>query len=144
VIDTLFILAESVTHSADTVGHNGSSIWNYLQAISAATLLIAGVIFVLAGTIGILRLPDFYTRLHAAGMTDTLGAELILTGLIIQSGFSQVSLKLALVGFFLLITSPTATHAIAHAAWAAKLEPLTGRWRAPTLEEIDKKQGGIT
>jgi len=45
--------------------------------------------FVLAGTLGVLRLPDFYTRLHAAGMTDTLGAELILLGLIIQSGFTQ-------------------------------------------------------
>ena len=106
--------------------------------ISMAT----GLFFVLAGTIGVLRLPDFFSRLHAAGMTDTMGAEFILMGLIVQSGFSQVSLKLALVGFFLLITSPTATHAIAHAAWAAKLEPLTGKWRAPSLEDIDKKQGG--
>jgi len=73
----------------------------------------------------------FYTRLHAAGMTDTLGAELILLGLIVQAGFTQMSLKLLLVAFFLLITSPTATHAIAYAAYKAGLKPKLGTYRAP-------------
>jgi len=89
---------------------------------------------ILAGTLGVLRLPDFYTRLHAAGMTDTLGAELILIGLIIQSGFNQMSLKLLLVAFFLLLTSPTATHAIAYAAHKAGLEPKLGKYKAPSVE----------
>jgi len=96
--------------------------------------LAAGLFFVLAGTLGVLRLPDFYTRLHAAGMTDTLGVELILLALIVQSGFSQMSLKLLLVAFFLLVTSPTATHAIAHAAYKAGLKPMLGTYKAPDLE----------
>jgi len=97
--------------------------------------MATGLFFVLAGTLGVLRLPDFYTRLHAAGMTDTLGAELILLALIVQSGFSQMSLKLLLVAFFLLITSPTATHAVAHAAYKAGLKPVLGRYKAPNLDE---------
>jgi len=102
-----------------------------LTVVSMAT----GLFFVFAGALGVLRLPDFYTRLHAAGMTDTLGAELILVALIIQSGFSQMSLKLLLVAFFLLITSPTATHAVAHAAYTAGLKPILGRYKAPELDE---------
>ncbi|RZV39969.1 MAG: cation:proton antiporter, partial [Acidimicrobiales bacterium] len=74
-------------------------------------LIGTGIFFVLAGAVGVIRLPDFYSRTHAAGMTDTLGAELIIVGLIIQSGMSQTSLKLLLVAFFLFITSPTASHA---------------------------------
>ena len=135
MIDMLPILADAVVA---TVEHD-PTVWTYVRAIAASVFMLTGAVFVLAGVVGVLRLPDFYTRLHAAGMTDTLGAEFILIGLIIQTGFTQNSLKLALVGFFLLITSPTATHAIAHAAWAAKLEPLTGKWRAPTLSEIEAK-----
>jgi len=109
--------------------------WLGLLRAGLATLsIIAGLFFVLAGTLGVLRLPDFYTRLHAAGMTDTLGAELILLGLIIQSGLTQMSLKLLLVAFFLLLTSPTATHAIAYAAHKAGLEPQLGKYRAPKLD----------
>ena len=105
-----------------------------LRAIISCASILAGLFFVLAGTLGVLRLPDFYTRLHAAGMTDTLGAELILLGLIVQSGFTQMSLKLLLVAFFLLITSPTATHAVAYAAYKAGLKPYLGKYRAPSLD----------
>ena len=97
--------------------------------------MAAGLFFVLAGTIGVLRLPDFYTRLHAAGMTDTLGAELILLALIFQSDSLQMVLKLLLVAFFLLVTSPTATHAVAHAAYKAGLKPVLGKYRAPDVED---------
>ena len=82
--------------------------WTEILQICLSCLAIAsGLFFVLAGSIGVLRFPDFYTRLHAAGMTDTLGAELILIGLILQSGFTQTSLKLLMIGFFLLLTSDT-------------------------------------
>ena len=74
----------------------------------------------------LLRLPDFYARLHGAGMIDTLGAGLILTGLMLQAGLSLVTVKLLFVLFFILITSPTATHAIAHAAHVQGLEPVLG------------------
>lgn len=109
--------------------------WLALIRTSLACIsIIAGLFFVLAGTLGVLRLPDFYTRLHAAGMTDTLGAELILLGLIIQAGFTQMSLKLLLVAFFLLLTSPTATHAIAYAAYKAGLKPRLGKYSAPPVD----------
>jgi len=65
--------------------------------ILSCLLIGAGVFFVLAGSIGVIRLPDFYSRMHAAGMTDTLGAELVIFGLMVQAGFSQTSLKLLLV-----------------------------------------------
>jgi multicomponent Na+:H+ antiporter subunit G len=105
-------------------------------------VIATGMIFVLAGAIGILRLPDFYTRMHAAGMTDTLGAELVIFGLMIQAGFSQTSLKLLLVAFFLFITSPTATHAVSNAAHQAGLKPLLGKFRAPHPSELEANDEG--
>ena len=102
-----------------------------IRDIAAMVSIVIGLFFVLGGTLGVLRLPDFFTRLHAAGMTDTLGAEMILLGLIIQAGFSQMSLKLLLVAFFLFVTSPTATHAVASAAHQAGLKPLLGPYKAP-------------
>ena len=94
--------------------------------VSVGSMTI-GLIFVLAGAIGVIRMPDFYTRMHAAGVTDTLGAELIIFGLMLQSGFTLLSAKLALVGLLLFLTSPTSTHAIANAAHKAKLKPLLSR-----------------
>ena len=89
-------------------------------------LLIGGSFFCVTGAIGLLRLPDFYARLHGAGIIDALGAGLILIGLMLQAGLSLVTVKLLFVLFFILITSPTATHAIAHAAHVQGLEPVLG------------------
>ena len=94
-----------------------------LDLISAG-LLAAGSIFVLIGAFGLIRLPDFYTRLHAAGVTDTLGAELILLGLMFQAGLSLVTVKLILISLFIFFTSPTATHAVANAARVMGLKPM--------------------
>ncbi|MEC7387604.1 MAG: monovalent cation/H(+) antiporter subunit G [Pseudomonadota bacterium] len=94
-----------------------------LDLISAG-LLAAGSIFVLIGGFGLIRLPDFYTRLHAAGITDTLGAELILLGLMFQAGLSLVTVKLILISLFIFFTSPTATHAVANAARVMGLKPM--------------------
>ena len=93
-----------------------------LDALSWAVLL-AGAGLVLTGGIGLLRLPDFFTRLHAASITDTLGAALVLLGLGLQAGFGQVSIKLALALVFILLTSPVATHALAKAALHGQLLP---------------------
>ena len=90
----------------------------------SAGLLAAGSIFVLIGAFGLSRLPDFYTRLHAAGITDTLGAELILLGLMFQAGLSLVTIKLILISLFIFFTSPTATHAVANAARVMGLKPM--------------------
>ena len=94
-----------------------------LNLISAG-LLAAGSIFVLIAAFGLIRLPDFYTRLHAAGITDTLGAELILLGLMFQAGLSLVTVKLILISLFIFFTSPTATHAVANAARVMGLKPM--------------------
>ncbi|MCH7599676.1 MAG: monovalent cation/H(+) antiporter subunit G [Myxococcales bacterium] len=80
--------------------------------------LVIGSLFCLIGGIGMLRMPDFYTRGHAAGVTDTLGAGLILLGLMFQAGFGLVAVKLAMVLFFLFVTSPTSTHALFKSAYA--------------------------
>ncbi|MCW8836815.1 MAG: monovalent cation/H(+) antiporter subunit G [Rhodospirillales bacterium] len=93
-----------------------------LDVISWAFLLIGGA-SVIIGTLGILRLPDVYTRMHAASITDTLGAGMIVAGLAIQGGFSLVSAKLFLIFVFLLFTSPVSTHALAKAALTAGVTP---------------------
>ena len=94
-----------------------------LDAASWACLL-AGGFFCIVGGIGVLRMPDFYTRMHATSVTETLGAGLILLGLVLQAGVSLVAAKLLMVGLLIFFTSPTATHALARAALVRGLEPL--------------------
>lgn len=86
-------------------------------------LLAAGSLFAVVGGIGVLRLPDFYTRLHGASITDTAGAGLIMLGLMFQAGFSLVTVKLVLILAFLFFTGPTATHALARAALSSGVTP---------------------
>jgi len=83
-------------------------------------LIIVGVFFFFVGSLGLIRFPDALTRAHGAAKCDTLGAILILLGLILQTGFQFSTLKLVLVIVFLWITNPTATHAIARAILGTK------------------------
>lgn len=87
------------------------------------TLLLLGSAFAIVGGIGIVRLPDFYTRLHGASVTDTMGAGLVTIGLMLQAGFSLVAAKLLLILLFLFFTGPTATHALAKAALGSGVKP---------------------
>jgi len=96
---------------------------NLLLDLLSGLILLGGLSCVVIGGIGILRLPDCYTRLHAAGLTDTLGAGLILLGLMFQAGWNQVTLKLLLLLLWLWFTSPIATHALARAARADPANP---------------------
>jgi len=89
--------------------------------------IISGSLFVLTGGIGLLRFPDFYTRIHAAGITDTMGAWLILIGLMFSAGWTLVTAKLVILLIFLVMTSPLASHALAKAAYMRGLRPLLGR-----------------
>lgn len=130
--------AEAASHSPASLTLDMGNIFAGLRMGLAGASVLMGLFFLLAGTLGVLRLPDFYTRIHAAGMTDTLGAEMILLGLMIQSGFSQMTLKLLFVAFFLLLTGPTATHAVANAAHRAGLKPQLGPYRAPDVDSIRK------
>ena len=94
--------------------------------IASWVLLVLGGGFCIVGGLGLLRLPDVYARMHAAGITDTLGAGLVLAGLMLQGGFSLVTVKLFLILVFLLYTSPTSTYAVANAAYRRGLAPLRG------------------
>ena len=98
--------------------------------IASWTLLTLGGFFVLVGGIGALRMPDLYTRMHAASVTDSLGAMLILCGLVLQAGFSLDAVKLIAILIFMLFTSPTAANALASAALMAGLNPGVAKpWR---------------
>ncbi|MGI9419011.1 MAG: monovalent cation/H(+) antiporter subunit G [Geminicoccaceae bacterium] len=95
-----------------------------LADIVTAVCLITGIISMLIGSYGLLKLPDLFARMHAAGMVDTLGLGLIVVGLIIQAGFSLVSFKLFLIIVFVLYTGPAVTHALAQAALNAGVKPV--------------------
>jgi multicomponent Na+:H+ antiporter subunit G len=86
-------------------------------------LISTGALLGITGGIGIHRFPDFYTRVHAAGISDTLCAALFLLGLSMQTGLSLASVKLLLIFIFLFFSSPTATHALANAALLGGLKP---------------------
>ena len=87
-------------------------------------LLVGGALGVLIGSLGILRFPDFFARIHAAGITETVGMGFIVTGLMIEVGASINALKLLIILLLILFTSPTASHALAKAAIHANLSPL--------------------
>mgnify|MGYP003315506107 CR=1 FL=1 len=91
----------------------------------ASILLVAGSLLVVIGGVGLLRFPDFFTRLHAVGVTDTLGAWLILIGLMLFSGWGFITVKLVLIMLFLILPSPTSSHALAKAALHGKILPMT-------------------
>jgi multicomponent Na+:H+ antiporter subunit G len=93
-----------------------------IDALSWVFLLTGGFLGI-SGGIGILRFPDFFTRLHAAGVTDTLCAALILLGLMMQAGWGLVAVKLVFITLFLSFTSPVAAHALARAALHGGLKP---------------------
>ena len=89
--------------------------------------LIGGSFFSIVGGIGILRMPEFYSRLHGGGVTDTLGAALIIFALMFQTGLTLATLKLAMILFFLLVVSPSSCHALAKSAINQGLNPITDK-----------------
>jgi len=84
--------------------------------LASGTLLAAGGLFCVVGAVGMLRMPDFFTRAHASSVIETLGAGLILAGLALQSGLTLASAKLLVLAMLILFASPTATHALCKAA----------------------------
>ncbi len=103
--------------------------WSDLELVRdilSWTFFLFGGLAVFSGALGLVRFPDFYTRLHAAGVTDMGGAEMILIGMLLQSPNGIVAAKLFFIGVFMFFTSPVATHAIAHAAWMVGFKPLEG------------------
>ena len=95
------------------------------MSLLAILFLLFGTFFFFGATVGFLRFPDFYSRMHATGKSDTLGALLSLIGLALYVGFSLVSVKILLIAVFIFIASPTATHAILRAGFDAEVTPWT-------------------
>jgi multicomponent Na+:H+ antiporter subunit G len=94
-----------------------------LLDIGSWVLMSAGGVFVFIGGLGALRMPDLYTRMHAASVTDTIGPTLIIGGIILQAGLTLASIKLVAILLFLLITGPTASNALASASLLAGNRP---------------------
>lgn len=91
--------------------------------IASWLLLAAGGSLMVASGLGLVRLPNVFARLHAAGLADTGGSALLLLGMALQAGWSLVTVKLVLIGIFLFFTAPTAGHALAHAALLGGISP---------------------
>ncbi|MBR9824906.1 MAG: monovalent cation/H(+) antiporter subunit G [Alphaproteobacteria bacterium] len=120
---------------------SGSEVFSHILFALSVGSMALGLMLVLAGAIGVIRLPDFYTRMHAAGVTDTLGAELIILGLILQAHDWQTIAKLALVGLLLFLTSPTATHAVANAAHRAGQMPDLTKFKPKHPRDLNEGEG---
>ncbi|MEJ2309268.1 MAG: monovalent cation/H(+) antiporter subunit G [Gammaproteobacteria bacterium] len=90
----------------------------------SAIFLLAGGFLCITGGVGLLRMPDFYTRVHAAGVTETLAAPLLLFGLLLQMEWSLDMVKVLMILIFVLATNPTATHAMAKATLHGGQKPL--------------------
>ena len=95
-----------------------------LISILSGFFILLGVLALLIGALGLLRLPDVYCRIHAVGMIDTAGASFIILGLVIHEGVSLVTVKLLFIGIFLFFTSPIATHAVAQVAHKSGVVPV--------------------
>ena len=95
-----------------------------LILILSGLSIFIGVVAMLIGSLGLMRLPDVFCRIHAVGMIDTAGASFIILGMIIYEGFTLVTVKLLFVGIFLFFTSPIATHAVAQVAHKMGVEPV--------------------
>lgn len=97
---------------------------NLAVDLASWVLLAAGGAFCVIGAVGLLRMPDFYTRAHAASVIETLGAGLILLGLLLQAGLTLAAVKVLMIGLLILFASPTATHALTRAAMLRRVKPL--------------------
>lgn len=121
------------------------AVFHLLRPYVGASLCVLGGLLVIIGTVGVLRFPDFYTRLHASSVTDTSAMYALILGMALMAPSWLVVAKLGAIWVFLFLTSPTATHAIANAAHVAGLEPLIGREAArgrAKPEDIDMEAHG--
>jgi multicomponent Na+:H+ antiporter subunit G len=107
--------------------------------IISGIIILLGIFLFASGTLGLIRLPDFYCRMHATGKCDTLGALLALIGLAIYNGFNLVSLKIIFIVVFIFLANPTATHAIGRAALVTRVKPWT-KEQAPANSKFPSEE----
>ncbi|MGF1650394.1 MAG: monovalent cation/H(+) antiporter subunit G [Hyphomicrobiaceae bacterium] len=106
-----------------------------LLHVSSWVLILIGSFFLVAGGIGLVRLPDVFTRMHGASVIDSMGSGLLLTGLLLQAPSFAVGLKLVLIFALILLTTPVAAHALAQAAIISGIEPELTEDRRPRPTE---------
>ncbi|MFU8811784.1 MAG: monovalent cation/H(+) antiporter subunit G [Balneolaceae bacterium] len=94
-----------------------------LQIIFSILFVTIGILFMLVGSVGILRLPDFYSRTHAVSKSDTLGVIFVIAGLVIYEGLTLSSVKLTFVILFIALSNPVGSHALARAAFRKGIKP---------------------
>ncbi len=104
-------------------------------------MIVSGGFFLVTGALGLLRMPDVYTRMHAASVIDTLGAGLMLGGLMLQSGFDLVTIKLIFVLLLILFFSPVVSHALAQAALAEDIKPVLSEDRREARDGVLEARG---
>ncbi|MBE9475725.1 MAG: monovalent cation/H(+) antiporter subunit G [Proteobacteria bacterium] len=97
--------------------------WMLIVDIVSWILILAGSAFTIIGAVGTMRFPDFWSRLHAASVSESAGMLLLITGMCLQSGLTLVTVKLLIIAAFILITGPTSTHAVANAALTSGEKP---------------------
>jgi len=107
----------------------------------AGLFILCGCFLFFTGTLGLIRFPDFYCRMHATGKCDTLGALLVLVGLAVYNGFNLVSLKIIFISVFIFLANPTATHAIGRAGLVNRVAPWTKESSGRTGELPSQEKG---
>jgi len=111
--------------------------------IASGALILIGSLFIVVGGIGFIRLPDVYTRIHGASVIDTAGAGFLILGMMLQAGFSLVTVKLLFILAVFLFTLPVVAHALAQAARHEGIEPLLSEDRTKRgVSGGDPDQGG--
>ncbi len=117
--------------------------FDWLIWLVSWVFIAIGCVFIVSGGIGLLRMPDLYTRLHAASVTDTGGAIFIVLGLLLQALFvfdnPMAAIKVVLILFFTLFTAPTASHALAKTALLSGYVPLDEKGK-PILDSPETAQ----
>jgi multicomponent Na+:H+ antiporter subunit G len=112
-----------------------------IQVILAAIFVLCGLFFLTVSSFGVVRLPDFYSRNHAVGKSETLGSILVLCGLAIYHGFEINSAKLIIILLFIALANPTATHVIVRAAARSGLQPWVLKKHRKQIEPEKEGQG---
>lgn len=109
-----------------------------IETLIASLCLLAGALLIFSGGVGVLRFPDFFSRMHAAGITETLAASLIILGLMILADWGITQAKLIFIFLFLMVTSPTASHALAKSALHGGLDPNNSRNTNKSADHNDR------
>lgn len=110
-----------------------------IQTIVSIILIVTGILFMFAGSVGILRFPDFFARTHSVSKSDTIGIIFVIFGLIVFEGLTQSSLKLFLIIMFVALSNPIGSHALGKAALKSGLMPLLHHDKNKSKEDGEEK-----